>query len=110
MRCMLAVNHFTVKSVDFLAKSSPEQDVCLQPDLEWGGCEKIRFIRIPEAGGEPQSQSSVLALFDKCSVPSNSEGKDRHQHSGDLPVGRTPPEAAVAHATKKAQESVPAEM
>lgn len=34
MCCTLAVNHFTVKSVDFLAKSSSVQTVRLQPDLE----------------------------------------------------------------------------
>lgn len=65
MSCMLAVNHFTVKSVDFLAKSSPEQDVCLQPDLEWGGCEKLKSdsIEIQKLEGAAQSQSSVLTLL-----------------------------------------------
>lgn len=52
MCCVFAVNHFTVKAVDFLAKSSSVQAMCLQSDLELCECEKLKSDSTsnPDAG------------------------------------------------------------
>lgn len=57
MCCVLAVNHFTVKSVDFLAKSPSLQAMCLQSDLKLCECEKLKSDSTsnPDAGmGSPR--------------------------------------------------------
>ena len=62
MCCVFAVNRFTVKSVDFLAKSSSVQVISLQSDLELCEYEKLKSDSTSNSGagvGRPRILSSV---------------------------------------------------